>query len=201
MDTGTPTDTDTDTDTAADTDSGTDTDSGLRTLDNCVGIIGSGVPEPFATWFDCADWDADATSLTVFTASLPPHTSPYYESTDANYVAFDDRGGGEYHHRGSNPAALAVLVGRGIATTNVPGKAEVELYGIMCDGTVVLGCTELNGSAPIAKLDAQNGHIGTLAGPDGSSLFTDRYHVHACAALGRTLAPEIQYYEDSGSCL
>lgn len=107
---------------------------------------------------------------------------------------------GVYHHHGANPAALAVLEWLGEVTTSVPGEAEVELFGMMCDGTAVLGCTELDGSAVSADgLDAQNGHVGTLADAAGTVLFTERYHVHACAALGRTYTPEIQYYE--GTCL
>lgn len=104
---------------------------------------------------------------------------------------------GVYHHHGSNPAALAVLEAAGVVTTTVPGEAEVELFGLMCDGTVVLGCDELDGSAVDADaLDAQNGHVATLSDADGTVLFEERYHTHACAELGRTLTPEIRYYSD-----
>lgn len=91
---------------------------------------------------------------------------------------------GVYHHHGSNPAALEILAEIGLAT---------EVYGVMCDGTVVLGCTELDGSAP-GTLDAQNGHVHDLD-DGGGVLLAERYHVHACEALGRHYTPEIQYYE------
>lgn len=104
---------------------------------------------------------------------------------------------GVYHHHGANPAALAVLEAVGLVTTTVPGEAEVELYGLMCDGTVVVGCAELDGTAvDAADLDAQNGHVADVVGPDGEVFFAGRYHTHACAALGRTLTPEIRYYSD-----
>ena len=96
---------------------------------------------------------------------------------------------GTYHHHGANPAALAV--------TTWLGLDGLELYGVMCDGVLVLGCTELDGGDPGA-LDAQNGHEADVEYPSGTVLFANRYHVHACAALGRTLTPEIQFYE--GEC-
>lgn len=107
---------------------------------------------------------------------------------------------GTYHHHGANPAALAVLEANGLVTSTEPGAAELELYGFMCDGTVVIGCDELDGSAVSGDLDGQNGHVGDLADKDGRTLFTSRYHIHACSALGDHLTPEIQYYDD-GTCL
>jgi hypothetical protein len=260
---------------------------GLRTLANCGGSIGSGVPEPFASWFDCVDIAVDGDNLLFQSVGLPPHKSPYYPEDDPNYEAFDTRTGdhyknpnelssqvltlsipqnptpkgititadmvnvsagdsteeyhaevqgmgldgtnlftgtaapgddisaeeytfdlweghpqnsGVYHHHGANPSALAVLVDRGVATSTTPGTNTVELFGLMCDGTVVIGCTELNGdSVSSAELDAQNGHVADVLGPDGSVFFAERYHVHACDALGRHLTPEIQYYDD-GTC-
>lgn len=250
------------------------------TLDNCGGSVGEGVPEPYASWFRCADLALDGTRLLVQSTGLPPHKSPYYEETDPNWEAWDDRGGdwhqnpnviayqvmvlqipldptpkgltitaemvdqsagtsdeeyhaeqqglgldgtalytgtaapgdviadeeytfdtweghpqntGQYHHHGNNPAALAVLALVGESHT-------VEFYGVMCDGTFVLGCDELDGSAVgSGALDPQNGHTSDIVGPDGSTFASSRYHVHACEALGRTLTPEIQYYDD-GTC-
>jgi hypothetical protein len=111
----------------------------------------------------------------------------------------DDRG--SYHHHGAARGALASLVAQGTVTTDTPGEAELELYGIMCDGTVLLGCTELDGGAPDpADFDAQNGHVHDLVDRGGATAFTERYHVHMCEALGRYgLGPEIQYYEVCGS--
>lgn len=120
------------------------------------------------------------------------YTFDTYESHPTNV--------GTYHHHGSNPAALLVLQKKGIVTKTTPGEAEIEFYGVMCDGTVILGCTELDGSTPDKDLDAQNGHVRDLEGPDGTMLFENRYHIHACEALGETLTPEIQYYDD-GTCV
>ncbi len=102
-----------------------------------------------------------------------------------------------YHHHSPNPGALAVLVAAGFATTSVPGTAEVELFGINCDGTVVLGCTELDGSDVAAgELDAQGGHLGDLRDADGTTHFEGRYHTHMCAAIDvDAFTPEIQYYD------
>ena len=91
---------------------------------------------------------------------------------------------GEYHYHEGSPGPLAVL-----ARTGTTG---VEAYGLMCDGTVVLGCTELDGSTPDqSDLDAQNGHTGTVG------TLTARYHVHLCpswTAHPRPYTPEIQAY-------
>jgi hypothetical protein len=79
----------------------------------------------------------------------------------------------------------------------VPGSAELGLYGIICDGTVLLGCTKLDGSAPnTARLDAQNGHVHDLRDSAGRVHFTGRYHTHVCATMtpARKFMPEIQYY-------
>lgn len=102
---------------------------------------------------------------------------------------------GVYHHHSANPAGLAVLKEAGLVTSDVPGEAEVEIYGIMCDGTVLLGCTEADGSAvDTSDFDAQNGHVHDIAGASGP-YFADRYHTHACADFGFAYMPEIQYYE------
>ncbi|MCX5745718.1 MAG: YHYH protein [Proteobacteria bacterium] len=73
------------------------------------------------------------------------------------------------------------------------GPTEVSplAYGLLCDGTFVLGCTELDGSPlGLPALDAQNGHVHALA-PLG-----DRYHVHLCpGTLARVYTPEIQFYD------
>ncbi len=107
---------------------------------------------------------------------------------------------GTYHHHSANPAALAVLKDRGYTTTTAPGEAELELFGIMCDGTVVLGCTELDGSeAPSDGLDSQAGHVHDMTGPEGELYFTNRYHTHVCDGLHtHQFTPEIQYYEGCG---
>lgn len=94
---------------------------------------------------------------------------------------------GVYHHHSPNPAALAVV--------DAAGHAGVELYGIMCDGTVVLGCTELDGAVPPDELDAQGGHVHDMVDADGDVAFATRYHAHICATFGTGYSPEIAYYE------
>ncbi len=100
---------------------------------------------------------------------------------------------GVYHHHSANPPALAVLESIGLVTTTVPGQAEIELYGVMCDGTVLLGCTELDGSAPSGSVDAQGGHVHDITDGDGVTHFEGRYHTHICDGFYE-YAPEIAYY-------
>ncbi len=92
--------------------------------------------------------------------------------------------GGAYHYHGDSPGPLVVA------------PAGVEVYGIMCDGTFVLGCTELDGATPDqTNLDAQNGHAHDVTGA-GATL-PARYHVHICPAWTahpRIYTPEIQFY-------
>ena len=72
----------------------------------------------------------------------------------------------------------------------------VELYGVLCDGTLVLGCTELDGSSPQGALDAQGGHVSDIG--DGTTVyFASRYHTHVCAdaAHGHPFTPEVHFYQ------
>ena len=104
---------------------------------------------------------------------------------------------GEYHYHSVSPGPLEALKSLGLITAATPGSASLELYGIMCDGTVVLGCTELDGSAADgAGLDGQNGHVGDLKDKDGVTHFAGRYHTHVCPAKFTThkYMPEIQFY-------
>lgn len=103
---------------------------------------------------------------------------------------------GVYHYHSPSPGPLEAMKAAGETTSVIPGSAEVELYGIMCDGTVILGCTELDGAAPAGTLDAQGGHVGDLEAADGTTFFTARYHTHVCAdgARGHMYTPEIHYY-------
>lgn len=94
---------------------------------------------------------------------------------------------GGYHHHGENDGALAAL--------DYLGRDET-VYGIMCDGTVILGCDELDGGeVSAADLDTQNGHAHDVVDVDGTVHFAGRYHVHTCSGLGNLgLFPEIQYH-------
>jgi hypothetical protein len=105
---------------------------------------------------------------------------------------------GTYHYHQYSKGPLEVLGKLGLVTKTNPGEAEIELYGIMCDGTLVLGCTELSGAAPDKSgFDAQNGHVHDIASRAGTVFFTGRYHVHICPSWTdkpRKFTPEIQYY-------
>lgn len=135
-------------------------------------------------------------SVALFTGTAAPGDDIDEEAaTFDGYEAHPDPGGA-YHYHSPSPGPLEVLEDAGFVTTTTPGSAEVELYGILCDGTVVLGCTELDGTTP-AGLDAQGGHLGNLTDADGTTYFSGRYHTHVCAdpATGYTYTPEIQYYD------
>lgn len=86
--------------------------------------------------------------------------------------------GGQYHYHRDSPG---------------PYETGTEAYGVMCDGTWVLGCNELDGTAANeSDLDAQNGHVHAITG------LGDRYHVHICpssTAHPRPYTPEIQFYD------
>ncbi len=107
--------------------------------------------------------------------------------------------GSQYHYHWHSQGPLEVLEDKGLTASITPGEGDIEVYGIMCDGTVVLGCTELDGTTPdTSEFDAQNGHIHDLS--DGSTdYFSDRYHTHVCQSLNLfALFPEISYYETTG---
>jgi hypothetical protein len=114
------------------------------------------------------------------------------------YEAHPDMNG-RYHYHAPGIGPLEVLVERGRKASATIGSAGPELYGIMCDGTLVLGCTELDGQAPDASdFDAQNGHVHDIAdGHAAATYFTQRYHVHLCHTLDpmRHFTPEVQYYD------
>lgn len=108
---------------------------------------------------------------------------------------------GTYHYHTATKGPLEVLEALGIlsAGDTAPGSAAIEIYGIMCDGTVVMGCTELDGSIPSdADFDSQNGHVHDLVDTDGVTQLVNRYHVHVCPDRYTThiFNPEIQFYED-----
>ncbi len=108
---------------------------------------------------------------------------------------------GDYHYHSATPGPLEILEAQGIlsAGDTTPGSAAIELYGIMCDGTVVMGCTELDGSTPSdADFDSQNGHVHDLIDADGTTQLANRYHVHVCPDryTRHLYNPEIQFYEE-----
>lgn len=96
---------------------------------------------------------------------------------------------GYYHYHTVSPGPLEVL-------QVVAPSTSTGLYGIMCDGTVVLGCQELDGSAVLGALDAQAGHVHDITDSGGERFFEARYHVHLCESGSRALTPEIQRYSE-----
>lgn len=259
-------------------------DDSIVTVANCETDIAAGASAFFANYFLCVDVAASGADMTITTDGLPPHQSPYYETTDPNYVAFDTRGGTHnqnpntlaagntsltipsspvakgitidtsivdnemgtsdeeysggpvgvalngvvifaamaappdvladeaftfdlyeghpagtnYHYHFNTPGPLEVLENKGLTTSTVPGEGDIEAYGVMCDGTVVMGCTEFDGSAPSdADFDAQNGHLHDMNDGAGTTILSNRYHTHVCLSEwpDYPFFPEIAYYE------
>lgn len=118
---------------------------------------------------------------------------------------------GIYHYHTTSPGPLEVLQHKGHIQTATVGDGEIEIYGIMCDGVVVMGCTELDGSAPnTSDWDAQNGHVHDLVDAEGTVLLENRYHTHICydeiteddsdgnGFQEHEFTPEISYYKTEG---
>ena len=130
-----------------------------------------------------------------------PLAGPGDDIEDEKY-SFDPYNGhpqqtGVYHYHTSSKGPLESLEYNGIIQNATVGSAEIEIYGIMCDGTLVLGCTELDGSEPSnSDFDSQNGHIHDIS--DGTNVFfSSRYHTHICTDTftDHRFTPEIQYYD------
>ena len=91
--------------------------------------------------------------------------------------------GGAYHYHSTSQGPLEVLKYKipNHVTQTTPGSTEIELYGISCDGIVIMGCTELDKSLPdFSLLDAQHGHVHDLIDESGAVLLENRYHTHIC---------------------
>ena len=92
--------------------------------------------------------------------------------------------GGQYHYHRDSQGPLDVLA---LAAN------AAQVYGLMCDGTFILGCSELDGSTPVTTdLDAQNGHTHDMPSIGA------RYHIHICPSWTdhpRVYTPEIQAYD------
>jgi len=130
-----------------------------------------------------------------------PLAGPGDDIEDEKY-SFDPYNGhpemtGAYHYHTTSKGPLESLEFDGFIETVVVGSAEIELYGMMCDGTLILGCTELDGSEPSnSDFDAQNGHVHDIT--DGTNVFfSNRYHTHICTDTytAHKFTPEIQYYD------
>ena len=139
--------------------------------------------------------------VSEFNAAAAPGMDLYDEQWSFDLYEGHPQNTGVYHYHGRTPGPLEVLWDAGLVSSTEPGQAEVELYGILCDGTLVLGCTELDGSTPSdGDFDAQNGHVHDIADATMTH-FTDRYHTHVCPAAyaNHPFNPEIAYY-DGGGC-
>jgi hypothetical protein len=112
------------------------------------------------------------------------------------------QGQGSYHHHKYAPGPLEVLRKAGYTNSVTPGSpgGGVEFYGITCDGVLVFGVTELDGTTPTGTLDAQGGHTHDIKDEAGTLHFSGRYHVHLSpSAIGSNskaykYMPELQYY-------
>ena len=137
--------------------------------------------------------------VTIFNPLAAPGHDIEDEKFSFDYYNGHPEMSGTYHYHTTTKGPLEVLEYQEIIQTPTPGLGEVEVYGIMCDGTVILGCTELDGSSPNSmELDAQNGHIHDLIDDEGTIHFTERYHTHICPDQfpNHNFTPEIQYYDD-----
>ena len=115
---------------------------------------------------------------------------------------FDGHGGhptGQsfYHYHRYSGGPLEVLKKIGLTASITPGSPSsggVELYGITCDGVLVMGTTELDGSTPAGSLDAQSGHSHDIKDKSGTTHFINRYHTHISPTSTYKYVPELQYY-------
>ena len=118
---------------------------------------------------------------------------------------------GIYHYHTSSSGPLEVLESNGLTQNTIPGQGQIEMYGIMCDGVLVLGCTELDGSQiNSSDWDAQNGHVHDILDEEGTVHFHNRYHTHICydeiteedndgnGFEDHEFTPEISYYTFPG---
>jgi len=134
-------------------------------------------------------------------ALFNPLAAPGDDIEDEKYT-FDSYEGhpenrGVYHYHAVALGPLTVLQSLGFTTSDVPGVAEIELYGVMCDGTIVMGVSELDGTTADTDLDAQAGHVHDISDTDGTVLLENRYHIHMASTIGaepRGLTPEAQFY-------
>lgn len=134
-------------------------------------------------------------------ALFNPLAAPGDDIEDEKYTLDDynshPTGTGAYHYHTNSKGPLEVLQSLGLLTTAILGSAGIELFGILCDGTVVLGCTELNGDVPDdSDFDPQNGHVHDLVDGNGTVMLGNRYHTHICPDLfpNHKFTPEIQFY-------
>jgi hypothetical protein len=171
------------------------TSNGLTINDSLVdGIVGSSVEE-----YGMGPQGLALDSATIFNPLAAPNDNIENEKYTFDWNSGHPEMSGTYHYHSTTPGPLKVLAAAGLTSVTTPGEAAIELYGIMCDGTVILGCTELNGDTPASDdFDSQNGHSHDLVDEEGVTHFSGRYHTHICPGTftGHNFTPEIQYYQD-----
>ena len=166
------------------------------TVDNSLvdGVLGSSDYE-----FGMGTVGVALDSVALFNALAGPGDDIADEAYSFDWYEGHPQQEGTYHYHAQTKGPLEVLAAQGIISgSNEPGEASIEVFGILCDGTVLLGCTELDGSSPADNLDSQNGHVHDLTDEAGTTHFTDRYHTHICPSDigGHLYTPEIQYYDN-----
>jgi hypothetical protein len=145
--------------------------------------------------------------VVLFSAFAAPGDDINTESYTFDSHEGHPQGDGAYHHHKYAPGPLEVLRKAGYTTSVTPGSPSggIELYGITCDGVLIFGVTELDGTTPAGILDAQGGHTHDVKDTAGTLHFSSRYHVHLSpSAIGSntkayTFMPELQYYSTCNS--
>lgn len=133
-------------------------------------------------------------SVVMFAGTAAPGDDLEEEKFTFDAYEGHPQNSGVYHYHAITPGPLEVLDDVGID--------GVELFAMLCDGALMFGCTELDGSTPDdSDFDVQNGHVHDIS--DGTTVhFTERYHTHACldgSIRAHEYAPEMKYYEDCGN--
>jgi hypothetical protein len=140
--------------------------------------------------------------VALFSAFAAPGDNIALEAYTFDSHEGHPQGSGGYHYHAYSPAPLEVMKKAGFTTSTTPGSPAggVEFYGIACDGTLVFGATELDGTTPAGALDAQGGHTHDLKDKAGTLHFSGRYHVHLSPSpIGTNTkayryTPELRYY-------
>ena len=140
--------------------------------------------------------------IALFSAFAAPGDSIATEAYTFDSHEGHPQNTGVYHYHAYSPAPLEVLRKKGFTTSITPGAPAggVEFYGITCDGVLLFGTTELDGTTPVGALDAQGGHTHDLKDKTGTVHFSNRYHVHLSPSpIGTNTkayryVPELRYY-------
>jgi hypothetical protein len=148
-----------------------------------------------------------ANGVALFSAFAAPGDDIAEEAYTFDSHEGHPQNSGVYHYHAYSPAPLEVMRKAGFTTSITPGAPAggVEFYGITCDGVLILGATELDGTTPVGALDAQGGHAHDLKDKAGTQHFSGRYHVHLSPSPVGTnskayrYTPELRYYSTCNS--